>query len=193
MMKSKSNHEVVRTLEALWLISTFIGCVGILIFGITSVQDTVSFFMTKSSWFAIIASFFVMSVLIVNYLHLMSNHKKTIWLIYGWTCNSVAMFSWLGLLIFRIDADSNCTCFGCHYFFTSLFSIFSILFLFHLNEYNFLVGSWITSCVIGILGWVVLLYCMEKLSYIGEYVLLFIYLIFWLIYMLKNSLNNETL
>ena len=179
--------------DVLWISSLFIGYIITLLYGIVSLNDSVSRFMTLTKWYSTLLSFFVISVLLINYIDVIVTHNDRGWFLYGWSLNTVALFSWMGLLIFHLHDGSVCSNFDCHSLFTTMFLFCSTFFTLHIEKHRFLVAAWFGACVVLGITWAILLNNSLRHAYIAEYLIFMIYSLFWVYYILHKVLSSPWL
>lgn len=185
--------DIPAHIQTCWILFISLGNYGAWIYGVAKEQETLSRHMAKNHFFTVVVSFFMSLILIANYSHLLAKCKSFTLFACAWACNSVAVLSWFGLILFEWDNPLVCIVntpsARCHLTFTFLFVLFAFLFVGHLFEerrYRWVAVWWMILCTITITCWGYLYFSETetKQNYICEYLTLFVYNTFWTWYMI---------
>lgn len=195
-----NDRESIVYVQTLWIAFISLGTYITLLYGIIVEKATLSYHMQIDHRFTVAVSFFMSMVFVMNFAHLLIKNRSSRVFVFAWGCNCVSLLSWFGVVLFEWNDSETCSLVfynpSCHFTFTTLFVVFSMLFVLHVFEdrrYYWLGGLWIACCVVTIVAWLIMYYSNDATaqSYVSEYLTLFVYNTFWTIYMVMYILPED--
>lgn len=131
-------------------------------FGMT-VDETLSFHLRQSKWFALLMSFGVEALSLQNFACSTDAWSET--------TAALMIFTWTGVVVFELGHEM-------HMAFTALFVISSLAWA-SLNSSGYFRIAWIAAVLVPAIVWVTL---PEGETWVAEYTATILYIVFWWIY-----------